>query len=472
MRPPLILPRFFLICTAGLSLLLSPQALPAASSPTQPNAATPIDIGAARIDITPAYPVRLTGYAARKSPASPGGLRIFARALAIGSDRGRGRPALLLSVDNCGVGQNVRQTVIDRLAHRTRINPAHIAIASSHTHSAPQTVGFAEFIFVEDLPSDQTAAIERYTQELTDKLEQVALAALADRQPGSLSWSTGQVGFAANRRTAGGPVDHTLPVLCARTADGRIRAVVANYACHCTTIGGGFNQTCGDWAGFAATALERDLPGATALITIGCGADANPSPRGGDDFGIALARRHGETLATETTRLLMAPMTGLKHRPDCRIRRIELPYQTHFTRAHWQQRATNSGIVGFHARKHLERLDRGEPLPPTLPYDIQVWRFGDQLAMVFLNGEVVVDYALRLQRELDGSRLWLTAYANHVPCYIPSRRILAEGGYEAVDSLWYYGRPQQLAPATEDLIIDTVKRLLPNLRNNNPTARP
>ncbi len=58
-------------------------------------------------------------------------------------------------------------------------------------------------------------------------------------------------------------------------------------------------------------------------------------------------------------------------------------------------------------------------------------------------------------------RLWIAAYSNDVPCYIPSRRILSEGGYEADFSMTYYGRPSRLAPATEDLIIQAVHAILP-----------
>jgi hypothetical protein len=72
-----------------------------------------------------------------------------------------------------------------------------------------------------------------------------------------------------------------------------------------------------------------------------------------------------------------------------------------------------------------------------------------------------VDYSRRLKADFDPARLWITAYANDVPCYIPSRRILAEGGYEAETSLWYYDRPTRLAPESEDLIIDQVEALLP-----------
>jgi hypothetical protein len=140
---------------------------------------------------------------------------------------------------------------------------------------------------------------------------------------------------------------------------------------------------------------------------------------------------------------------------------IDLPFQPHFSRAEWGRRATNSGIVGYHARKWIARMDAGGTLPPALSYPVQTWVFGDQLAMVFLGGEVVVDYSLRLKRELDPSRLWINAYANDVPCYIPSRRILSEGGYEAESSLWYYDRPQKLSPEIEDQIVATVRELVP-----------
>jgi putative membrane-bound dehydrogenase-like protein len=418
-----------------------------------------LQIGVARIDITPAYPIRLTGYAVRKAESEGIEQRLWAKALAIGSNREG--PAVLITVDNCGVGANVVEDVAARLQRRAKVARERFALASSHTHSAPCTVGFAPNIFARKIPDDQLATITRYTKELTDKLEQVALAALADRKPATLRWGEGRVGFAANRRTAGGPVDHALPVLAAYDRRGRLRAVVANYACHCTTLGGEFNKHCGDWAGYAQEAIEREHPGATALLTIGCGADANPSPRGGPDFGLALAKQHGEELAAEVSELLDGHLLPLRHKPVCRAKRIELPYDRHFTRDELQERAKQPGIVGYHAQQYLERLDRGETPAPALPYFVQTWTFGDQLAMVFLGGEVVVDYALRLKREFDGARLWITAYANDVPCYIPSRRILQEGGYEAEWSLWYYGRPTKLAPATEDLIVQTVHELLP-----------
>jgi putative membrane-bound dehydrogenase-like protein len=411
-----------------------------------------VSVGVAKVDITPDYPVRMTGYAVRKTEATNAAQHIWAKALAIGDKE----PALYLTVDNCGVPG----TLVDDVARRLRgegVLPERITVCSSHTHSAPMVNGFAPNIFATNVPPEHQARLDRYTKELADKLEQVARAALKDRKPGHLAWSRGEARFAANRRTAGGPVDHALLVLRATDVTGKIRAVVANYACHCTTLGGEFNEIHGDWAGCAQESLERDHPGAIALISIGCGADANPSPRG----KLEDARQNGETLAAEVKNLLGRTFVPLQGEPKCQRKQFELPFGKQFTREEWEERAKQSGIVGFHARKNLERLDRGEKLPATLPYRISTWTFGEDLAMVFLAGEVVVDYSLRLKKELDSSRLWVTAYANDVPCYIPSRRILQEGGYEAESSLWYYDRPARLAPEIEDLIIKTVHDLLP-----------
>ena len=409
-------------------------------------------IGVAKVDITPDYPVRMQGYAVRKTEATNAAQPVWAKALAIG-DR---EPAIFLTVDNCGIQATMVDEVARRLA-KDGVKRERIALCSSHTHSAPTVAGFAPNLFVQDLPAEEQGRIDRYTKELTDKLEQLARNALKDRKPGQLAWSVGEVKFAKNRRSQGGPVDHTLSVLRATDAQGKLRAIVANYACHCTTLGGEFNQFHGDWAGYAQEYLERNHPGAMGLISIGCGADANPNPRG----QIAHAQQHGEELAAEVKNLLGRTFTPLRPAIECRTKEIALPFQKHFTREQWEERSKRGGIVGYHSKKNLARLDRGESLPTTLPYRVSTWNFGDALAMVFLPGEVVVDYALRLKKDFDASRLWVTAYANDVPCYIPSKRILQEGGYEAEDSLWYYDRPARLAPESEDLIIKAVHEILP-----------
>jgi len=415
----------------------------------------PWQVGVAEVNITPDYPIRLTGYAVRKTESEGVAQQLYARALALGSDNEQ--PALLITVDNCGVPANVREEVVARLKQRKHLDPDRIAICSTHTHSGPWLKGFAPNIFGAPIPAEQQARVDRYTRELTDKLETVALQALADSRAASLTHGQAQAGFAANRRTKGGPVDPDLPVLVATSPEGLVRAIFTSYACHCTTLGGEFNQISADWAGYAAEYIERQHPGAVALIALGCAGDANPSPRPGLD----LARQHGQEIATAVESILTNTLQPVEGELVCRTKLLALPFDTPPSRAEWETRAKETNYAGAHARLNLARLERGEKLPTSLPYLVQTWSFGDRLAVVFLPGEVVVDYSLRLKREYDPARLWVNAYANDVPCYIPSERVLQEGGYEGGGAMIFYDKPARLAPGVEHLIVSAVHGLLP-----------
>lgn len=411
--------------------------------------------GTASTDVTPGYPVRLSGYAVRQTVSEGVDMPLFVKALAL--EERPGSVALILTIDNCGISRSIRNEITARIERRNPLPPERVVIFSSHTHSAPALTGAIPNMFAGPLPPEDAATVDRYTRELIDKVVATARTALDNLETGSLFFAQGKVSFAKNRRTPGGPVDHAVPVLAVKDAQGKVRAALANYACHCTTLQGDLNRIHGDWVGVAAKILEEKNPGMTALFSIGCGADSNPAPRG----KIEHVNAHGQELANEVARLLDSPLQEMNGRLQFRSKAIELPFDPLPSREEWEKRAAQPGIVGYHAKRNLERLDRGEKLPVALPYLVQTWNFGDELAMVFLPGEVVVDYVLRLKSIYNPERLWVSAYANWVPCYIPSERILREGGYEAESSLWYYDRPARLSPKTEELIISTVRELLP-----------
>jgi len=412
-------------------------------------------VGVAKVDITPNYSIRLSGYGNRREESEGVAQRLWAKALVIGSDAEG--PALLLTVDNCGIPETMRAEVLKRLSVKAGIKSERFAISFSHTHCGPCLAGALVNIFSTDVPPAHQANIDRYSRELTDSLEQVSLAALADRRTARVSWAVGTARFARNRRAAwGGPVDHSLPSMFVHSLSGDLRAVFANYACHATTLS--FNQVHGDWPGAAMEAVERDHPGAVALIGIGCGADQNPHPRG----TVEMAARHGEEIATEITRLLGGARMRIRGAVSCREKQINLPLDAPPTRGELEKLAASaSQPVAYAARKNLARLDRGEKLASELPYRVQMWSFGRDLAMLFLPGEVTVDYQLGMKVEFDASRLWVNGYCNDALCYIPSRRVLAEGGYEGATAMVYYDRPAKFAPGIEERILAAVRELMP-----------
>lgn len=411
--------------------------------------------GAAETDITPEYPIRLSGYGNRTNVNAGISQHLFARALAIGADSEG--PAVLVTVDNCAVPAALRAEVVRRLSADTSVQDSRFALMSTHTHCAPMLSGVLPNLFGVDLPQDQLAAIDRYTGELTDHIEAVVRDALARRKLAQLSWGLGSVGFAANRRPFRlQPVDHALPVLRVVGEDGKIIALFTSYACHCTTLD--INSIHGDWAGCAAADLEHAFPGAIALVALGAAGDQNPNPR----RTLELVSQHGQSLAAEAKRLASGALTPLTGQLECRIKRFDLAFDTLPTRQQWLDlSAFKDRAISYHARKNLGRLDRGELIPTHLPYVVQTWSFGNDLTLVFLAGEVVVDYALRLKSEFDPARLWVNAYANDVPCYIPSRRILDEGGYEGGGAMVYYDRPTHFASDVEERILGAARQLIP-----------
>ena len=100
----------------------------------------------------------------------------------------------------------------------------------------------------------------------------------------------------------------------------------------------------------------------------------------------------------------------------------------------------NRGRQG-HAKRMIDAHRQGSACPlRNIPYySVHAFALGDQLTLAALSGEVVVDYAIRLQKELGGENrtLWVAAYANDVIAYIPSVPVLKEGGYEGGES--FYG---------------------------------
>ncbi|MHB8864768.1 MAG: neutral/alkaline non-lysosomal ceramidase N-terminal domain-containing protein [Pirellulaceae bacterium] len=433
----------------------------ATAADTEPPITAPI--GVARIDITPDTPIRMYGYASRKTESEGVAGPLSAKALAIGSSDGHG-PAVLLAVDCGAVPGDIRDLVYQRINEKTPIAAERFVLCNSHCHSGPNLKG------MHSIEGEEHEHLTRYAEQLTDRLVRVVEQALENRQPARLELARGKVTFAANRRvlTDGkwsgfgavldAPVDHELAVLKVTREDGKVLAVLANYACHNTTLRGNFSQIHGDWAACAQQYIEADQPGTIALISIGCGADSDPSPHG----TVELCERHGRALADEVDRLLTGPWIPITPTIAAQQRILEISWQQNPDTDAAGQAAETSGNLNSPVGKPDERVISKAPKLRTYP--IVTWTFADDLAMVFLSNEVVVDYAIRLKQEFDPDRLWVTAYANDVTAYVVSPRLIEEGGYESNNSLSSHvtsGQPEKLDPPMLERVVGMVKEMLP-----------
>ena len=427
-------------------------------------------VGAAKINITPEQPMAMSGYGSRDHPAEGKLTDLWAKALVL-QDASSHR-AVLVTLDLVGLHRATSSEICDSLRDSFGFERHQIALCTSHTHTGPVVGDNLGPMAYDTLGPDQQQLVDEYANFLRGKVVTVVGDALERLVPSRLSWGNGRSTFAVNRRnnqessvpelrTAGelqGPVDHDVPVLAVRDLDDELTAVVFGYACHATTLS--FYRWSGDYPGFAQLELEANHPGCIALFFAGCGADQNPLPR----RSVELAQYYGRRLATDVDAVLltakMLPVTG---ELVADYREIDLPLDTLPTREQLEADTESShGYVVNNARRQLAILDSGQSLSQTYPYPIGVWQIGSDVQFITLGGEVVVDYALRLKTELAGTATWVAGYAHDVMAYIPSRRVLREGGYEGKGSMVLYGLPAPWSPKIENAIIDDIHRQLGN----------
>lgn len=418
--------------------------------------------GLAKVVITPEKSIWMSGYASRTKPSEGKVHDLYAKALAL-EDPSGGR-MVVVTTDLIGFSRSVAEEVAQGVKKNSGLARERLLLTSSHTHTGP--VIRESLITMYDLNPEQAEIIQEYSNELVEQLIELVGHALGDLSAAQISYGTGHADFARNRRVVSptgvkfgvdgqGPVDHSVPVLRIDDRRGNLRAVLMGYACHNTTLTGEFYQISGDYAGFAQYALEERYPGAMALFVTGCGADANPNPRS----TLELAERHGKALAEAVSQVLSKPLQPVQGGLKTRLEFIKLPLVVP-SREEFETRTRDKDIYRQrHARAMLQRLEKDGKIPASYSYPIQVSQLGKDLTLVALAGEVVVDYAIRLRKELQGKTLWPIGYANDVFAYIPSVRILREGGYEALGSGIYYGIPGPFAEPVEELIVGKVKEM-------------
>ncbi|MGM0506306.1 MAG: neutral/alkaline non-lysosomal ceramidase N-terminal domain-containing protein, partial [Bacteroidota bacterium] len=277
---------------------------------------------------------------------------------------------------------------------------------------------------------------------LADEIVRLAGEALESLQPASVGIGHGVARFAVNRRNnpsdnlhqlpeLAGPGDHDVPVFRITDEHGELVAVLFGYACH-PTVQSGLHWS-GDYPGFAQQAIEEELEGVTALFFQGAGADQNPLPRGHDSW----ARQYGETLAAAVLGTLDREMEPVQPELGLAYRELDLPIAPLPSDEVLASRAESDNYIGRWARRMQKLKASGEEFPTHYPFPIQVWRLGE-VPVIGLGGELVSGYAISL-KEIFGFDTVVMGYSNDVMNYIPTTRILLEGGYEGLTAHMVYG---------------------------------
>jgi neutral ceramidase len=413
----------------------------------------------------------MAGYASRTKPSDGVMQDLFAKALALEDDAGC--RVVIVTMDLIGIPADLRKAVEDGAGEKYKLAPEFILLNASHTHCGPE-FRLGGWRYLEGMEHKVAEATE-YGEMLKNKLLQVIGEALQKLAPSQVHYNRARCGFAMNRRLPrlntysnspypDGPVDHDVPVLEVSSSDGKqLTAVLFGYACHNTTLS--VQQFCGDYAGYAQEELQKAHPGAVALFMMGCGGDQNPYPR----REIPYVKDHGKTLALAVeTALQVVPKKPLPGPLKAAFQRVPLAFATPPTKEQLEQRAKGQNKAeADHAKRLLAILANQGKIETDYPYPVQVIHFGNQIGLVTLGGEVVVDYSLRIKRELGMPTVWVAGYSNDVMGYIPSLRVLKEGGYEAGGAMLFGSHPGPWSDKVEDTIIGKVMELHGKLKGGN-----
>lgn len=421
--------------------------------------------GAAKVKITPQQSMWMAGYGSRTQPATGFLNDLWAKALVLEDEAGT--RVAVVGLDLVGIGPDVADPVREQLAAKFNLPAANVAFCCSHTHSGPVVGHNLRSLHYDQVDDQQKKLIDDYAVRLQQSIVEVVGQAVAALAPAKLSFGSGTATFAANRRNNPeadvprlrnegklvGPFDHDVPVLKITDQEGRLKSVLFGYACHATVLSD--YDWSSDYPGFAQSDLEEKHPDCTAVFFAGCGADQNPLPR----RKVELAKKYGAELAVAVDKVLGETLQPIDGKLAASETFVELALQHVPSREEVERDSQSSDkYVSARAKWYLSLLDAGKQIPGSYRYPIQVWRLGDKLTLVTLGGEVVVDYALRLMQEL-GPTTWVAGYTNDVMAYIPSRRVLNEGGYEGGGAMVYYGLPSPWAPSVEEDIVRAVHKL-------------
>ncbi|KIL41362.1 hypothetical protein SD70_07945 [Gordoniibacillus kamchatkensis] len=450
-----------------------------------------VRLGCAKADITPQHPLPLAGFAHRSGNYERIDKPLYARILFFAP--GENRQALIVSADLLSWGDEITDKLKSALGKRWGLTNNQIVLHATHSHSGPQTAGG----YTELLGEPDSGYVALLQQRILEAVERAAAApehVYPERGSGRCELGVyrrkradGLIRMAPNPDV---PIDHDVSVVRYAAADGRAKAVLVHYACHPTVSGD--NTLSPEYPGVAMEAVEQSLGGeAVSVFLQGACADVRPAlVRDGEFYrgGYAEVEAIGRKLADEVVAILAKPMTRLAPGSlAARSALVPLRLQEPPSReqaAKWaypiegdagvpnspqpappgaavqggavKQLAPDANVLKAWSR-HL--IDRDKLSMDSVELKLGYVELAEGFALLCANAEMSGEYGAYLKSRFAG-RVLPVCYCDGMLGYVCTAEQLAEGGYEAVDYIYYFGLPAPLAPEAEEAIRTAMEELV------------
>lgn len=434
-------------------------------------------------DITPEFPVFQAGFGSRTHKSESVLQSIFMKAVLLQANKA----LLMVAFDAMGGDRSFVDGMKDALHQRFGLKHEEVLFNFSHAHSSVYLTGLDAVkrqgvwsIGQDGCPARHFEgafdADEDYFRFLRSELLQLVEGCYRDLAEGELSLATVSSHFAISRRlllpegcidfapSEKADIDRELSVFKLSNVGGIVKGVIYSIGAHPTALGECY-LLANDFVGYSSTEIEKSCPGAVAVFLQGCGAELKPRATvAGDSFtcgSIKEVQAMGEDLAGQVLDILQqAEFRTIRAHFNTALHNCILPTTPdpiEFYRS-ILERSEPGGFLYNSATAMLAARLEGSA-KATLPCYISVWRLDADTHLVAIEGEVSTEYSLALKRYFAATTLVVLGYSNGVTAYIPTRKMIREGGYEA-ECNYFFGLQGRYIPEIEDIIIGQAARLL------------
>ena len=425
-----------------------PAAAAAASSATPP--AANLRFGIARVDISPPFPITMGGYSARQDHFDRVNDPLTAEVLILEHDSTR---LVIVTADLITFEDQQAAELRVQLAKITGTTAECVLLNASHTHGGPEPRDQGVYFN----PSRDTGASIRYRQWLQTQLLAAAEQAVQNLAPGSLWHGCGKTAVNMNRRlerngdivnapNPTGPVDDRLHVLALRDQDGRLRALGVRVSCHPVATGAQHLITADFPGAFKKACTEALGAEVTPFFLQGAGGDMRPAAAAAGDRWRQLDHAElpavGRQLLHETLAVLHQPQ-GLEHIIPGAFRgafvEAEAPCERLYTTREDFVKLLQDGppSYAFYPTHALARLDAGLAIPDRVKIGVQTLWLNDDLAIIGIQGEVLIGLGDYVEKTLLPKKALLLGYCNGCIAYLPDSHEVKRGGYEQMGYLYH-----------------------------------
>ena len=369
-------------------------------------------MGVSQVNITPEFPVLMSGYSQRETPFTGVNDDLYASALFFSDSETK---ALLITADLIGFNFEFIDELKQLISAEIQIPPDNIIISAVHNHAGPSLRTMGNKAYKKDT--------EKYVKTLKEKLVSISVEASKELVPFRMGIGKGSCTMNMNRRTElydgsiglgknpDGPCDHELVVVRFEDLNSNILAILINWPCHATVSGKDNYQITGDWPGATARYIKKHAGKDIVVgITAGASADINPV------YGPGSILKHIEVVGYHVAKEAWKIFTDTPVYPVNSIQILNtmmtFPGKKVST-SYFPQTTFESG--------------------PDIEIRLSVLKIGN-LVLAGVSGELMTEIGMQIKNQSPYSNTFIVTHCNGSSGYICTDNAYTEGGYEIVVS--------------------------------------